>query len=209
MRARTAASFARVSERYACAVISGRALADVSRRLGDARVKYVVGNHGGEPHARALDFEAEVGSARERLSSALQDCDGIEIEDKRYSLAIHFRAAPDPRRARSIVQAAATLTAPLLRQVPGKMVLNLVPMRAPDKGRALQRLVALEQCEFALYVGDDVTDEDVFRLDASFRLLAIRIGETKASAARFYLRDQAEIDAFLDQLLALSGADTS
>jgi trehalose 6-phosphate phosphatase len=90
-----------------------------------------------------------------------------------------------------------------LRKIPGKLVLNLTPVQAPDKGDALQRLMASEQAEVALYVGDDVTDEDVFRLDKPGKLLTVRVGAAQFSAARYYLRDQQEIDTLLAQLIAL------
>ena len=202
MRQTTAQLFRHVCERYVCAVISGRAHDDVAARLGGARVKHVIGNHGSEPHEQAAAFAAEVGQALACLDSALRPCRGVDIEDKRYSLAIHYRAAPDRQQARAQIQAAVASCAPRLRQVPGKLVLNLIPARAPDKGQALQRLLAIEQAEMALYVGDDVTDEDVFRLDEPRRIITVRIGETKASAAQFYLRTQLELDVLLSALVA-------
>ena len=54
-----------------------------------------------------------------------------------------------------------------------------------------------------MYVGDDVTDEDVFRLDQPGRLFTVRIGRSKTSAARYYLRQQQEIDTLLEHLVAL------
>ncbi|HKP55404.1 MAG TPA: trehalose-phosphatase [Polyangiales bacterium] len=200
MRQATANLFRQVSERYVCAVISGRAQKDVAPRLAGARVKHVVGNHGSEPHDQAADFAAEVAQASACLSSALRACPGVDIEDKRYSLAIHYRAAPERQHARALIQAAVVSCAPRLRRVPGKLVLNLIPARAPDKGQALQRLLAVEQADVALYVGDDVTDEDVFRLDKPARIITTRIGETKASAAQFYLRNQLEVDSLLAAL---------
>ena len=54
-----------------------------------------------------------------------------------------------------------------------------------------------------MYVGDDVTDEDVFRLDQPGRLFTVRVGRSRTSAARYYLRQQQEIDALLEHLVAL------
>ena len=54
---------------------------------------------------------------------------------------------------------------------------------APNKGDALLRLRTSDGAHTALYVGDDVTDEDVFRLDQPGRLLTVRIGKSLTSAA--------------------------
>jgi trehalose 6-phosphate phosphatase len=175
----------------------------VTARLDGAAVKYVVGNHGSEPHERMQQFATEIEEVRAHLETALRGWKGVEIEDKRYSLAIHYRAAPERERVRKAIDAAVAAFAHRLRKIPGKLVLNLTPVQAPDKGDALVRLMAVEQADVALYIGDDITDEDVFRLDKPGRLLTARIGEAQFSAARYYLRDQGEIDALLAQLIAL------
>jgi trehalose 6-phosphate phosphatase len=206
---RTRALFEQVCLRYPCAVISGRGRDDVAARLANARVKYVVGNHGCEPHERMHQFAAEIKDVRAQLEADLEGCEGVDIEDKRYSLAIHYRGAPDRLRVRRAIDSAVSRFARRLRRIPGKLVLNLTPVQAPDKGDALQRLIASEKAEITLYVGDDITDEDVFRLDKPGSLFTVRIGEAQFSAARYYLRDQAEIDELLAQLVALRGSLTS
>ena len=52
-----------------------------------------------------------------------------------------------------------------MRVIPGKLVINVVPDAAPSKGDALVALRDRTEADIAMYVGDDVTDEDVFRLD--------------------------------------------
>lgn len=203
MRDRTRVLLEQVCLRYTCAVISGRARDDVGQRLGGAVVKYVVGNHGSEPHERMQQFAAEMEEVRAHLEAVLRGCEGVDIEDKRYSLAIHYRGVADRVRMRKVIDTAVGAFAHRLRKIPGKLVLNLTPVQAPDKGEALLRLMAAEQADVALYMGDDITDEDVFRLDKPGMLLTARIGEAQFSAARYYLRDQLEIDGFLEQLIAL------
>lgn len=203
MRESTRALFEAVCHHYPCAVISGRSVADVITRLGDARVKYVVGNHGLEPGGDLAGCAADVAEVRPLLVQALAAASGVEVEDKHYSLAVHYRAASDKRRARvAIRRAIATLPA-AMRVVAGKLVVNVVPARAPDKGHALYTLMAQEQAERALFIGDDVTDEDVFRQATDGRVLTIRIGESKRSAAAYYLRDQGEMDLLLRTLIEL------
>jgi trehalose 6-phosphate phosphatase len=86
--------------------------------------------------------------------------------------------------------------------MPGKLVVNLLPDGAPHKGIALEELRAREGADTAVFVGDDVTDEDVFELDRPGKLLGIRVGQSRSSAAPFYIRNQLEVDALLERLVA-------
>lgn len=206
MRVDTAVLFGAVCARYPCAVISGRGRDDVTGRLGGASVKHVVGNHGLELAAAMPEIEQEMREVGQRLAAALGGELGVELEDKRYSLALHYRRSRRKRAARAaITRALAALPAPV-RIVPGKLVVNVVPGRAPHKGDALLALREQERADTALYVGDDVTDEDVFRLDQPGRLLTVRVGESRASAAAYYLHDQREIDRLLSRLIELRPA---
>ena len=203
MRARTARLFSTVCERYPSAVISGRAKADVARRLDGAKVRYLIGNHGLEPGTRLGTFERQVVQAHPLLDTALDGVAGIDIENKRYSLAVHYRRAREKPKAREAIRRAVAALPVPMRIIPGKLVINVVPEAAPSKGDALIALRDRTEADVAMYVGDDVTDEDVFRLDQPGRLFTVRIGRSRTSAARYYLRQQQEIDALLEHLVAL------
>jgi trehalose 6-phosphate phosphatase len=202
MRPRTARLFAAVCARYPSAVISGRAKADVGRRLNGAPVRFVVGNHGLEPGTRLSEFQRQMLRAHPALADALADVGGIDIENKRDSLAVHYRRSRQKARAREAIRRAVAGLAEPMRVIAGKLVLNVVPEAAPDKGDALIALRDEAGADVAMYIGDDVTDEDVFRLDEPGRLFTIRVGRSRASAARYYLRRQDEIDALLEHLAA-------
>jgi trehalose 6-phosphate phosphatase len=101
-----------------------------------------------------------------------------------------------------VARAIELLTIPT-RTIPGKLVVNILPEGAPHKGIALQELRTKHSADTAIYVGDDVTDEDVFDLDQPGGLLSVRVGRSMRSAAQFYLRDQEEIDALLALLIRL------
>jgi trehalose 6-phosphate phosphatase len=203
MRGRTASLFTKVCERYPSAVISGRSKADVARRLSGAQVRYLVGNHGLEPGTRLGTFERQMVRVHPRLEAALAGVAGIDIENKRYSLAVHYRRSREKARAREAIRRAVAALPEPMRLIPGKLVINVVPEAAPSKGDALLALRDRTEADVAMYVGDDVTDEDVFRLDQPGRLFTIRIGRSRSSAARYYLRQQREIDLLLEHLAAL------
>jgi trehalose 6-phosphate phosphatase len=203
MRERTRELFVAVCELYPCAVISGRSQADVASRLKPARVKYVVGNHGLEPGANKPEFEADVARALPLLTSALAHSAGVDLEDKRYSLAIHYRRARHRSSTRrAILDAVSALPIPM-RIVGGKCVVNVIPAGAPSKGDALLALRDAERADTALYIGDDVTDEDVFQLDQPGRLVSIRVRESVSSAASYFIHHQRDIDRLLSQLMKL------
>lgn len=203
MRPRARRLLARVCELYPCAVISGRSRSDVSRRLAGARVRYVVGNHGLEPGRDLAAFAREVSAAKLELERALALVRGVEIEDKRYSLAIHYRSARRKTAARDAIHAAIERASVPLRLVGGKQVVNAIPRGAPHKGDALGELRVKARADAALFVGDDLTDEDVFALERPWRLIGIRVGQSARSAAGYYLRDQREIDGLLATLASL------
>jgi trehalose 6-phosphate phosphatase len=203
LTAKTEALFARVAELYPCAVISGRSRADVVVRLGTARVKYVVGNHGLEPGASFPVLERQVERARNDLGSALGSVPGIEIEDKRYSLAVHYRRARLKQAARDAIAAAIAKLEVGMRAIAGKLVIHVVPASAPNKADALVHLRAKERADVAVYVGDDATDEDIFELDQPGRLLSVRVGASKSSAAKYFLQSQRDIDSMLSTLARL------
>ena len=199
----SATLFKRLCALYPCAVISGRGKKDVSSRLGGAKVRYVVGNHGLEPGASLPQFEREIAEARERLAEGLEQVPGVDLEDKRYSLALHYRRARNKRVAREAIYAAVRALPTTMRVVPGKLVINVIPERAPNKGDALLALRKTEGADIALYVGDDVTDEDVFKLDQPGRLITLRVGESRTSSASYFLRGQRDVDRLLERLIAL------
>lgn len=203
MRRTTAKLLGAICELYPCAVISGRAKADVVGRLQGAAVKYVVGNHGLEPGPCLEEYAEEARIAQRLLETTLAGQRGVEIENKTYSLAIHYRRAPRKEAARKLISRAVATLPRSMRVVPGKLVVNVVPDGAPNKGDALMQLQEMEGADTAIYVGDDVTDEDVFRLDRPGRLLTIRVGQSALSSAAYYLRDQRAMDRLLAELVAL------
>lgn len=201
MRPRTAELLGEVCRLYPCAVISGRSRDDVEARLGRLPLRHVIGNHGLEPGDHMAEFEREVAFVLPQLRAELAGVPGVDIEDKRFSIAIHYRRSRRKREARAAIHAAiASLSTPM-RLVAGKLVINVIPERAPHKGDALVRIRRDVGADTAVYVGDDVTDEDVFELDQPGRLLSIRIGRSASSSAPYFLRDQREVDRLLASLV--------
>lgn len=183
------------------AVITGRARDEASRLLSDVPLAGLIGNHGMEGFDGVpASFAVRVAGWHATLRSRLAGETGIVLEDKRFSLAVHYRHCPDPRSAGDRVRAAGA-DLPGARLIGGKFVLNIVPAESTDKGEALQRLCRALGHNCAIYAGDDDTDEDVFCRRRTLPVLGIRVGDCEDSAADFMIAAQAEIDELLDELL--------
>lgn len=198
-------SLYRLQQRTKVGIVTGRSLADLSARL-EFIPDYLVGNHGleGLPgwERHAAEFAAICTAWRTHLVTSLHLMeDGIQLEDKRYSLALHYRNARHPQLAMQALTALIAQLEPPPHVIAGKYVWNLLPPGAGDKGQAVERLIAMAGVPRALYVGDDVTDEDVFVLQRK-DLMTIRVGYASDSAATFFIPDRQTILSLLDQLLA-------
>ena len=199
----------RLAELADVAIISGRALADLRRRLTFEPL-HALGNHGAEggplAPAQAAALAAETGQLLGALRSRLDAHRarfreaGVEIEDKGRSLAIHYRRAPDPARARAAIDAALAGHDARLEVYGGHDVVNIVVAAAPDKGRALLAMVEHGGYDSAVFIGDDVNDESVFSR-APDNWVTVRIGEAPESQARWRLASIDEIPAFVERMI--------
>jgi trehalose 6-phosphate phosphatase len=205
MRAGTRRLLREVARRYPCVVLSGRSRADVARRVRGAPLVAVVGNHGMERGRAAATAARRVRGWLAFVESRLRGEPGVSVEDKGLSLTVHYRASRRKKRARErILEAVSQLRG--VRLVGGKHVVNVLPVDAPHKGLALEREQERLGCDTAIYLGDDVTDEDVFALRRPGRLLAVRVGRKAVSAAPYYVRGQRDVDRVLRILVRLRPA---
>jgi trehalose 6-phosphate phosphatase len=199
------AVLARLAHLYPVAVLSGRAAPDVQARLEGAPVKWVVGSHGAEWPGEERDHRAWrslVGTWRAALAPRLAAIDGVDLEEKPLSLAVHYRRARDERAAvSSIAQALTDLVG--VSVVLGKKVVNLVPEGAGDKGTALRRLVGLAGAKRVLFIGDDVTDEAAFGASLDVPAVMVRVGRDPSSKAGAWLRRRTDVEVLLERLCAL------
>jgi len=187
------------------AIITGRGVAD-ARRMLEFNPAYLIGNHGCEGlpgfEAATDTYAAECAQWLAELSDERESwrhIAGVTLEEKMYSLTFHYRHASPRERALYVLEARAVKLDPLPRTIHGDCVLNLVPREAPHKGDALLALLEHSGCEHALYVGDDTTDEDVFRLDIP-ALLSIRVRQSDDTAAELHLRGQEDVVRLLDAI---------
>ena len=122
-------------------------------------------------HPEAAAATATMRTIAEAMRAHLPKLPGAFIEDKVFSIALHYRESDPAVRvvAQSCFMDAARehVDAGRLRVLPGACVVELLPGVSWHKGSALQwireRIERVHGPTFTVYVGDDVTDEDAFR----------------------------------------------
>lgn len=148
-------------------VISGRALAELSRLFGEPDNVHLVGSHGSEfepDFASALTGEqrALLDELAGELEDIAADDPGFHLERKPAGVAFHYRNA-EPAVAEPAVER--VLAGPAARggvqMRTGKKVVELSVVHT-DKGHALETLRHRSGAMAAVFFGDDVTDEDAF-----------------------------------------------
>ena len=198
----------------ALALVSGRALADLDRLFAPLRLS-AAGLHGLERRnlcaevVRAEPEPAILEAARAQLAAFAERHPGVLLEDKRLTLALHYRNAPAQQdAATAAAEAAVAASEGTLVLLRGKMVLELKPPGC-DKGQAIAAF--LGEMPFAgrqpVFAGDDVTDEAGFEVVNSQGGVTIRIGADGArTAAHHGLPDVGTMQSWLQRLLARPAA---
>ncbi|WP_332681683.1 trehalose-phosphatase [Bosea sp. (in: a-proteobacteria)] len=172
----------------ALALVSGRPVALLDEMMAPYRFD-AAGLHGaqlrlgGEDAPLAAPSEALRVATRAMVRFANSNI-GILVEDKRQSVALHWRLAPAlAEEAMALMERLAAEIGPSMRLQRGKSVAELVPATA-SKGGAIAWL--MQQQTYAgrqpVFIGDDITDEDGFATVNAASGLSIRIGEGESCA---------------------------
>lgn len=192
---------------FKIAVVSGRSTDDLAPRLGFSPT-IVVGNHGAEGLGDA-PLPEHLGAAawlKARLAAHQPELDaaGVTLEDKQLSWTLHYRQAPDHARARQAIQRTIEPLDERLHAFGGKCCVNLVLAGASTKGHAVEALVAEAGATGVLFMGDDVTDESVYRMSRP-SWLTIHVGRTEhVTGASFYVDTQRDVAGVLRRLVDLT-----
>ncbi len=190
----------------ALALVSGRPLAELDRLFQPWRGP-AAGLHGIERRRADGTVDQRIDSAaaaaldrlRPPLAALAGDSSGLILEDKHGTVALHYRAAPE--REDEILALALALhrqAETALRLIAGKMVVEFQP-RGADKGTTIAAF--LDEPPFfgrrPIFVGDDVTDEDGFSEIDRRHGIAIRVGRSADTRARYALPSVAAVLAWL------------
>lgn len=206
------------------AAVTGRAAPD-GRRMVDVDGLWVIGNHGMERihpsgalqvNPQVAPYQARVAQAAASLTALVGDVPGIIVENKLWTLSVHYRladhaAVPDVEKV--LRDVARELS---LRVTAGKEVFELRPPVDVNKGtaaidlaRELGVLQPSQPPSSVLYAGDDRTDEDAFRLLREWRVdaVTVHVGDPivhgEPTAAEFVVANPQEMRKFLDWLCGI------
>ena len=203
-----------VSRRFRVAVISGRDRSDVAARVGLSNVIYA-GSHGfdiayGDRTMTLPSAEACLPSlvaARRALAERLKLIAGVFLEHKRFGVAVHYRHV-DPSAVDEVRSRVEGIVSRIsgIRIQPGKKVFDVQPDVEWHKGRAVQWILQALDCDAdpprVLHMGDDETDEDVFRTLGSTGV-GVRVGpEVLETQADYRLAGPDEVRLVLERLAA-------
>lgn len=202
------------SERCTVGIISGRAIEDLKNKIGIPGIIYS-GNHGLEIEAPQICFDnpvarevsPEMRSIYQQLAATLEKIEGVRVENKGLSLCVHYREV-EKRRVKDLESAFQHFgqlihKSEKLKVTPGKKTYDIRPA-GWDKGTIVELLLRSYQSGgglLAMYLGDDVTDEDAFRAIPEDGI-TVFIGRAKRrTAASYYLHSPGEVTVFLGKLL--------
>jgi len=192
----------------ALALVSGRSLNDIDLIFAPEQLP-AVGGHGAEMristdseavavHAPPMDKEL-----KRRLAAIAKLSPGILLEDKGYSLALHYRLAPHAEKA--IYEAVSLIRADLpnapIEVLPGKCVCE-IKQSGFDKATGVRELMthAPFRGRRPIFIGDDVTDESVFAMMPDLGGLAFSVGR-RAQGVTDYFDEPRDVRAWLARLI--------
>lgn len=186
----------------AIAVVSGRPLDELARMLAPF-AGGIAGDHGlerryGDGNVTRCLTHPELDRFRRLVAGFATRHDGVLLEDKGGSLALHYRQAPSlGSLCHAFLRRAARASNGVLAAVAGKMVIELMP-RSAGKGRAIADFLANPpfRGRLPVFVGDDVTDEDGFAVVNRLGGVSVHVGGG-ATIARYALAGVSDVWAWL------------
>lgn len=130
---------------------------------------------------------------------------GSIVEEKRYSIAWHFRATQNLVSESDKNQILATIRALPHQDFTIYQEDLTLELRTPgiDKGSFAARWMRYRHYDFVIAIGDGSTDEDLFKTLGE-NCYTVKVGESRSSAARFYLTDQKDVLPFLKQIISFN-----
>ena len=192
----------------ALALVSGRSLNDIDLIFAPDQFP-AVGGHGAEMRL-AISDEAAASAAppmdkelKRRLAAIAKLSPGILLEDKGYSLALHYRLAPHAEKA--IYEAVSLIRADLpnapIEVLPGKSVCE-IKHTGFNKASGVLELMKHEpfRGRRPLFIGDDVTDESVFAIMPDLNGFAFSVGR-RAQGVAGHFDQPSDVRTWLARLL--------
>jgi alpha,alpha-trehalase len=201
----------RAAEKMTVSIVSGRATEDVRAKVKIDGIFYA-GSHGFEiidPRGKvtineqAKKVRSTIAAAHKKLSERLQGVRGALVEDVKYTVSAHYRLVAD-----GDFEAVRTAVDSILEEYPslikthGKKVFEIRPRIDWDKGKAVNWIMEYlhldERKHFPVYIGDDTTDEDAFRVLRKKGFGVLVCEDPHPSEALYMIKNTDEVRKALD-----------
>lgn len=207
----------RLSERSSLCVVSGRGLSEIRRLVAIDDIAYI-GNHGLEiswgqkhwVHPQVIKTRPILREVLRKIRHSTGHFPGILVEDKGATATVHYRLV-DPALwspLKEMVTKQVGWKRQVLKMSEGKRAFEIKPNLPWNKGKGIQKLMGwldLKERPLLIYLGDDQTDEDAFRIvngiDRS--ALTVHVGGKEDTRARYRLANVSEVWTFLRALFLL------
>lgn len=203
----------KLSEKYTVAVISGRRREDVENLLGVKNIIYA-GSHGFDilgPEICLIQPEVKkiinlINPIAGNLSKQIGMIPGVIIENKKFNIAIHYRLVED-KYLLSIEKVIKEIVNnnKSLRLMSGKKVLEILPAIDWNKGKAVRWIMEKININWedssVVYIGDDTTDEDAFRIVKGRGAGILVSSVSKPSSADFLLASSKEVQELFERIV--------
>ena len=195
-------------------ILSGRSISDIKSLLRLNTI-YYIGNHGIElkgPRGYSYIYPPAVAAipAVQRCYRALRKkikFKGIALENKKYTLSLHYRGAfqKDVPLIKKIFRNTikGLKDASEIRVTSGKKVLEVRPNIDWDKGKILSKVLKQDarKKELPVCIGDDRTDEDAFRALKKKGVSVVVSKHRKKTLAHYRLESPEKVVMFLKSVL--------
>jgi trehalose-phosphatase len=206
----------RLAEQMPVAIVSGRELDDLHEKIGLPSVWYaashgfeIEGPRGSLHHLPLPELEPAVHGAAAMLRPFTEQIPGALLEDKRFTVGVHYRMVDEPAvpaLERAVDEV--LLRFPELGKSYGKKVFEIRPRADWNKGRAIEWMLERMKLSdpFPIVLGDDEPDEDAFKAIRD-RGISILVAEVpRPTAANWSLANPHQVQLLLERISQLRGS---
>ncbi len=195
-------------------IVTGRSMKDIRNFITFENIR-LVANHGFHIcqnksewiHPDALTSRPKMHQLQEILQNALDSFSNVYVEDKQFTLSVHYRnvIAQNVPFVKELTMKTISSFDPELIITEGKEVLEVRPAVEWGKGHAVRKILKEHQYppnSLKIYIGDDITDEDAFKV-LKPPGITIHVGEMPETKAQYYVENVKDVIKILKMIIKL------
>ena len=190
------------------ALVTGRSLKEIKKIIDVEGIIYI-GNHGLEIeyegkywiHPASTQKRPMIKKILSDVKGFAKEIPGVLVEDKGLIVSLHYRLVTEKSEG-EIRKMVSNLVSPYSKMFcigRGKKVYEIRPRIDWNKGKAISKvseLLGITKKTLRIYIGDDLTDEDAFKVLGKEEISVV-VGHRESSSARYFCRNSNEVYQFL------------